>query len=564
MRLAPRWSVVAFLLLLLLGIALRVIGILHTSPTSVVNMPLPDDAFYYFTLARNVASGEGFVISGDGLPTTGFQPLWGFILSAAGWFLGTAPPTHLILISQILGALIGIATALLIFDLTIRITQHELVALFAFGVYLLSPQIVKHNLNGMETSLAFFALLLLLEMFLDFKLNQALPRQVFILGLTCGFAFLARVDLILFIAGAMIIIAISARPWASTQTLRGFFLRLALFGIGFLLAMVPWIWLGLSTGLGLIPESGEAVRNLTLMVRHMPLLSFPESIREAPELFVPYYFENAVEFTSAWVRQVPLLLPLTIPLFAVFSNQQAIELTSILAILVLIGTYALSARIANAAVKRAFRIWLIYLLLMTLAYMFFIQVPWFHQRYAAPIGMAFSFLILAILIPPLLSLRSGKWLAIAGASAVAFGFAILVLRGSYMWILRGEEAVPEDGFYQASEYIGQNLPAEARVGVFSAGLMGYYSKQPVIPLDGKVNQNAKRALEESRMFTYICEADIEYIADWEKMVNSLLIRRSQEWNDDNLKLLHIMEVENYNDIMIYEVNREACDAFPGG
>jgi hypothetical protein len=35
----------------------------------------PDDAFYYFQIARHVASGDGFTF--DGIHTTnGFQPLW--------------------------------------------------------------------------------------------------------------------------------------------------------------------------------------------------------------------------------------------------------------------------------------------------------------------------------------------------------------------------------------------------------------------------------------------------------------------------------------------------------
>ena len=40
---------------------------------------LQDDAFYYFTIARHVAAGDGFTF--DGLHrTNGFQPLWLFLL----------------------------------------------------------------------------------------------------------------------------------------------------------------------------------------------------------------------------------------------------------------------------------------------------------------------------------------------------------------------------------------------------------------------------------------------------------------------------------------------------
>ena len=77
-----RRATASVIVLLVLGAGLRALAIGHTTPTAVGNMPLPDDAFYYFVLARNAASGQWPVISGDGVPTTGFQPLWGATLAA--------------------------------------------------------------------------------------------------------------------------------------------------------------------------------------------------------------------------------------------------------------------------------------------------------------------------------------------------------------------------------------------------------------------------------------------------------------------------------------------------
>ena len=71
---------------------LRVVGIVQTSHTSVLNMPLADDAFYYFVLARNASAGQWPVISGDGAATSGFQPLWGLTVAGLDLAAGGEPP----------------------------------------------------------------------------------------------------------------------------------------------------------------------------------------------------------------------------------------------------------------------------------------------------------------------------------------------------------------------------------------------------------------------------------------------------------------------------------------
>ena len=51
---------------------------------------LPDDAFYYFTIARNFVNGNG--ISFDSFsPTNGFHPLWLFLITPLFSFEGELP-----------------------------------------------------------------------------------------------------------------------------------------------------------------------------------------------------------------------------------------------------------------------------------------------------------------------------------------------------------------------------------------------------------------------------------------------------------------------------------------
>ena len=551
----------ALAVLLLLGAALRGLAIDNSSQTAVGNMPLPDDAFYYFVLARNVAAGEGLVISGEGTPTTGFQPLWGMILSAIDSLTGGMDDGDRILSAQVLGSLFGLATALLIFLSARRLSPNPLSALLACGAFLLSPQVVKHNLNGMETSLALLALISLLTVFLIYDPRRSAPGTALLVGLLCGLCILARVDLAIVVAagfGAWVLAALAPAKSEAERDRKTIWARIGLAGAGVSVALLPWVWIARNAGAGLLPESGAAVRNLTLLLHDLPLMGFAESLRQAREIFLPQYFEYAVEFTSAWVRQVPILLPATIPVFALLELKAAEAVSAVLAVLVTLGLLVFAARSRHRMLRLAVGLWLVYALAMTLAYSGIVLGPWFFQRYGAPIAVWLHLLLLVALGLRLGAARGAPAGAALAAVGIALGFVALVWQGSYRWIAQGERAVPDDGFYRAAQAIDRELPADARVGAFSAGLITYYVRQPVVALDGKVNGGARRAMVDGAMFRYICEVGVDYIADWEKMVDRLLVHRSGAWSEDNLRLLQVIDVEDGNDILIFEVNDQAC------
>jgi hypothetical protein len=327
--------------------------------------------------------------------------------------------------------------------------------------------------------------------------------------------------------------------------------------VGVLIPVAPWLLLGWNLGLGPLPESGTALRNLTLMVRHLSIISPLESVVQAPNTFLPFYFQNGLEFLSAWVRQVPLLFPVTMPVFALFPIETATRITAIAALLLVPAAIYVVAKLADARIKRLTWIWTGWAALTLTAYAVFILGPWFYQRYAAPLAIVFSVITIVALdrLMERTALRN-LTMPIAGAMMLA-GFIVLVGRGSYRWLVFG--GIPDDGFHRAAIWISDEISPSSRVGVFSAGLIGYYADQPIIALDGKVNGGAREALEAGEMFSFICETKIDYIADWERMTNSLLIRRSREWQDAYLSLVHQVEVQQYNDILIYKVNRDHCD-----
>lgn len=538
--------------LAVLGIGLRGLAIANTSQTSVGNRPLPDDAFYYFVLARNLASGNGLSISGNGIATTGFQPLWAGLLALLESVAGGFDPQARILVAQSLGAILGVAAAALLFLAAWRLTGDDRPALLAAGAFLLSPQIVKHNLNGMETSLALLGLGFLIVVGLNFSPLHARRGMAFLVGAGCGLTILARIDLAalvgLLTVWWVVKVARGGRGWD----------RLISVGLGIGMALAPWFFVALRTGSGLIPESGQAVRNLTLLLHDLPLMGFVESLREAPEVFLSVYLRYAIEFTSAWVRQVPVLLPLTLPIFAWLPANAAEDVTAGLALLLAIGAGLAAARSRHRLLREAVLLGEGLVLLLTAAYATVVLGPWFFQRYAAPAGVVVNLLLLAGLAMLISRSRASISIYRLAAFGIAVGFTLMIWEGNYRWIVAGKAAVPDDGFHRAAQAIEARLPAKARVGVFSAGLIAYSVPQPIVALDGKVNRLARQAMREGRMFEYVCSDGIEYVADWEKMIDRLLIRRSDGWQVANLSLLETIRVDDGNDIQIYQVNREAC------
>jgi hypothetical protein len=95
-------------------------------------------------------------------------------------------------------------------------------------------------------------------------------------------------------------------------------------------------------------------------------------------------------------------------------------------------------------------------------------------------------------------------------------FSVLVL-GSFAlgWraSLRNQFANQSAMLIMAS-WIQENLPADARIGVFNAGVQGYFIPGTVINLDGLVNNAAYESIRDRRLWRYVQEAGVEYVSDF--------------------------------------------------
>ncbi|HVP14200.1 MAG TPA: hypothetical protein VMS88_01575, partial [Terriglobales bacterium] len=117
------------------------------------NRVVADDAFYYFTIARNLAAGHGATF--DGLaPTNGFHPLWLLLLTPVFAFAravgaGSWSAVHMALA---LCAGFDLLSGILLARLLRRCgAPHGAIA--AAAVWFLSPFTVLLSLRGMESAL---------------------------------------------------------------------------------------------------------------------------------------------------------------------------------------------------------------------------------------------------------------------------------------------------------------------------------------------------------------------------------------------------------------------------
>lgn len=144
---APRWLWLALALAMLARLAVA------WSPLDMsFSLSVPDDSYYYFTIARNIALGDGPTF--DGLaPTNGFHPLWMALITPFWLASGGSVdlPVHLVLT---LGAVLDTLTMVGIFRLACGLTNSPPIAGLTAIAYAWNPYNLAASVNGLETSLS--------------------------------------------------------------------------------------------------------------------------------------------------------------------------------------------------------------------------------------------------------------------------------------------------------------------------------------------------------------------------------------------------------------------------
>ncbi|NLE75323.1 MAG: hypothetical protein GX605_01050, partial [Chloroflexi bacterium] len=190
-----RWAARGWVAAWTAGLALR-LWVAWRPLDVLIPKVLSDDAFYYFRIAENLASGLGPTFDGLRL-TNGFHPLWAALLTA----LSVAAPQGQTPIAWALSlaALMDSVSGTLIYLAVARALGRRGPATLAALAYLLHPMAILEGVNGLETALAGLALTGLFAYYVCTLRRRTTYGAYAVFGLLAGLLALARTDYIFFV-----------------------------------------------------------------------------------------------------------------------------------------------------------------------------------------------------------------------------------------------------------------------------------------------------------------------------------------------------------------------------
>jgi 4-amino-4-deoxy-L-arabinose transferase-like glycosyltransferase len=435
-----------------------------------------DDAYYFFTVARNIAAGRGITV--DGLHwTTGFQPLWMAICALAFTLAGDRGALALLYAASFALWLGGAWLAIRF----VRNARNGEVAPLAVALvavlFLCEGQFAQNYFNGMETGLS---ITLCLGLLIAFQRHlQGAPAgaaRLARLGVLCGLAMLARNDNV-FLCGALLGALLISRTRA--KPLR----EILIIGTFASLLVLPWIaYCQWATGHPM-PQSGIATS---------------AALRG-----------HAEADTVAWK-----LLLSVVPLVVLKLRMLIVEHVAVSAAVVLAAALACRLvwrRTGGPALDRGTRWTLLALAaacVMVLAYYSaFSSAVQFFERYFSPIKL------LVLLLLSLLIARLVPRLRLPASGVVATLLAAMAIGSNAYWTWR-DIGQPFRGYLGETAFVMMRsaiAEGNTRLGFAESGRIGFLYPDRVVNLDGKMRVDVLAALRDGSFARFVQSAGLDYI-----------------------------------------------------
>ena len=492
----PSWAVVVLAVAGLTGFGIRCAYVFDPDPHFLRESPVSEDAYYAFSVSRNLAAGRGMTADGENL-TNGFQPLSTFV--GALFYIGD-PDDELLGVRgfMVFSLALTVITATLLAALARRMTGSGVAGIAAACLYLAHPLSVTNDLNGLDTGCA--TTLLAGSLMAYLKLRPSQPdgparRFVFGVGACLGLLCLARIDCVV---GVCIL--------AALHTLHG---KMAHLGrrlrdaLGFSLVaaaiLSPWLVSNVVNFGSLMPISGQASRN--------PITPGTDGVfPQGPDVA-----SNVVE-AARHVVDTPLLFPIGKLLNRLPASPalQGVFLVAMALAGVLLLRRHLSARPPDGGAERVVVLF-VALNLAVFAAMYtvmFGSASWFMGRYLHPANVAAGPVVLTVF----LTLTGGAFprrLVAAGLVLVA-----VFLAGD---AVRGFQGPNNQSNYDLAMHLRSRYP-DLAIGMFQSGTTGYFCPN-VKNLDGKVNPEVHPYFETGRLADYVNDVDLDAVVDWPRIAD---------------------------------------------
>lgn len=456
----------------------------------LVGLCVADDAFYYLTIARNVARGYGASFDGSTL-TNGFHPIYLLVLAFLFKLLGAGSGELVLHLGLSLLAAATLLTGWLIRAIARR-TLDAQAGVLALMLWLGNPQVLLASMQGVEAPLATAALALALWLSVRARSAGAPSvRDMAVIGATLGFACLCRTDSVIF--GAVLAPALAISIARSTG-IRPALVRGAALAGSAAMVIAPWLAWNLVRFGRISQDSARAISGLrhARFAEMNPSGAWPAAIAQRiVRRFADFGGQLGFGAAGGVVMVVLLLAPFALAWHARRTSAGS-EATAVT------GSRFPAILLALAA---------------ALTLTFYGGVFWFAQRWYY-VGPLFATTLLATFLVSRLGglTRRRPVLAIATALAlIGFVTTGVTTRSLYPW---------QQQYLKVATNL-RKLPAGARIGSFNSGIYGFVLDRGVVNLDGVVNGRVYEAMRRHQLLAYMTgEARLTYVLDHASTIGS--------------------------------------------
>lgn len=463
--------------LAIIGVALLIrLGIACLPVTMLGPWFVPDDAFYYFKISQNVASGVGSTFDGEHL-TNGYHPLWMLIVAGSMALfssIGEMAPVHALLIFS---AILTTATFVLLYAIAQRLFTHPAPRIAVIALVALSPIQIGWATNGLETALVGLVAVVLAAFPIFYGAGRWPISRLVIWGALGGVMILARTDYGLY--------PFLLSLWYLWRNRREFWrtaLALALPAILVVLPWVLWSWYALGTP---IQESG-----LALTYANRVLFFYKSRSILTVILWSVYQFLRAVKMA---IEQTGIT---------------ALVIAGFLVVLVRAGLrrgYVAQLR-ASCATDVAQVAWVLstasFLLIAVHGAVRWTPRDWY---FIGP-SMLMIFLLVVGFRTMLESASRRSLVVLGGVVVILFTLAAVQIYPKH--------PVQRD-MIATAYWLRDNTPANARIASFNSGIYGYLSQRYILNSDGLVSHDTFRAMRSRELLAFWQRNGITHFLDYD-------------------------------------------------
>lgn len=467
----------------------------------VVSM-VPDDACYFYKIARNVVQGNGLSFDGINL-TNGFQPLWLYALLPLAWAMRDANPEVFFRAALFYQLVILLISGILLFYALCRITSKGIALICTSIFYVFCRYFFS---NGMETGVLVLSLSALLALAAHYRifLNSVGRLTTFTFGLLLGAVLLSRLDMIFLIFTLYsFLVGYLWMQRKESNRVKALYADVLMTIFGFLSVVLPYFLYNYLVFGDIMPMSGQ-LKN-----------SFPRIV--SADFFQKISPRNMI------AASVSLCFILTTPILFRVWHKISIE-TKYLFAVALVGSVTVLLLYLNTAL--------------------FIKWGVFYWHFA------FYYYMLPLVLAAWLSVYRDstsvpKYLPIDGfAIVLTLIITMHILLSSPQQYRRSSEWHAQA--YRAAIWARQNTLPEDVFALSDAGVFGFFSERSVINLDGLVNNlQYQETIRRKELNKYIQKNKVKYIVVHSfKLYHDHHNKRAISGNYEYLDLTYISHLYN--------------------